>query len=243
MSETPSQPEQEPEIQETEKQEYNFELMNDLEVAMTSLVTQLKDKIEQGDYGVLLGDDAKGRIPTLVLGKILKERGPEPKETDDDIKIYFLAAGRLFQEAEEIQRARDYIKKLNFGHKKVLIITEFVSDGFTLKNIARTFKKSMNEFDYAVVFTSHDRLDDYLKDERFPNPLPSDSQIFVGKLGDEPDIVLKGLKKMSGVKTKRPYSPVSGLDQENRENIEKSREDSTLMAQRIIKQVWPEENK
>ena len=63
----------EPVPDDSEKQEkYHYpEVMNELRPAIVSLVKQLKEAIERGDYQTIISDESRGRIPTLVLRKTM----------------------------------------------------------------------------------------------------------------------------------------------------------------------------
>ena len=71
--------------------EFHFQEIMEIEPAMISLVSQLKKKIEKGEYDTLISDDVGGRIPTLILRKIIKELNPDQK-----LETYFIASGKTY---------------------------------------------------------------------------------------------------------------------------------------------------
>ena len=128
------------------QREYNFEEeMEQLEVSMISLVLQLKDAIVEGDYSSFLSDDTGGRMPTLVLKYIsdivFEKLKKESNKNKEKVKAFFLAAGRDLPEpnkeyqSKKYQEVINYLKKMNFGDRKILIITQFIDSGNTLKSI------------------------------------------------------------------------------------------------------------
>jgi len=44
----------------------------ELREPIQNLLEQLRDKIDKGEYGVIIGDDASGRIPALILDNVIK---------------------------------------------------------------------------------------------------------------------------------------------------------------------------
>lgn len=71
--------------------EFHFREIAEIEPAIISLVKQLKEKIESGEYDTLISDDVGGRIPTLVLRKIIKEHNPDQK-----LGTFFIANGETY---------------------------------------------------------------------------------------------------------------------------------------------------
>ncbi|OGZ69885.1 MAG: hypothetical protein A3D44_03230 [Candidatus Staskawiczbacteria bacterium RIFCSPHIGHO2_02_FULL_42_22] len=153
-------PDQQPSIEEREGKEYNFDIMNKAEVSMARLVKKLKNNIEDGDYSALLSDDTGGRIPTLVLRKIMLEKGP-----NKNIKTYFLSAGlgntpmKFMDDRSEkrkYQKMITYLKNMDFGDKKLLVVTEYMSMGNTLDGIGEALKDIGANFDFAIQSTNED---------------------------------------------------------------------------------------
>jgi hypothetical protein len=108
---------------------------------MVLLVEQLKNGIESGEYSALLGDDVKARIPTLVLEKIFKEKASKDNNSDERIKTYFLTGGRdIITHPENLDKVEDYLKKLDFGDKNILIVTEYISFGDTIKFFSKALQ-------------------------------------------------------------------------------------------------------
>ena len=199
-----------------QKSEYYFEEMKEIEPAMVSLVSQLKEKIENGEYSSLLSDDVGGRIPTLILRKILREKGPNP-----NIKAHFLAAGhhmpgwedsvdemtgyhsgsKEMHNEKDYEKVKEYFKKLNFGSKKILVVTQYTFHGETLKKIGRAlYDSGVKNFDFAIMHAA------------FPEEVGhiggfSRSQVFIGEAKYN-SVFHSDHEGFSGVRRKeREYSP------------------------------------
>jgi hypoxanthine phosphoribosyltransferase len=232
-------------VSEQAERKYNFELMEKIEPAMTSLVEQLKSGIEVGEYSALLGDDTKGRLPTLVLSKIFRKEGPP--DLDGKPKTFFLAAGRQFAYMVGHDSVKKHLESMDFGNKKLLIVTDFIDSGDTLKGIAYELNRAgVHKFDFAALYAG-DLADDYFKDavqelnleSKSNNPAEAHNY-FLGELKEEP-YFLPQLRDLSGVK-KTEDSLTAKKSLENTEDMKKSREDINLMAERIMKQVWEEKS-
>jgi hypothetical protein len=190
---------------------------------MISLVGQIKKGIEEGKWSSILSDDVGGRIPSLVLRKILQEKGP-----GKSFKIFFLAAGQgmpgwEYPDEEDFSMSRDYpeprisgekdyenLKKylasLDFGDERVLIVTEYAFKGKTMEKIGLAMgdAKVGNKFDFAIMHnTGFSDVTQRL--EAFKHM--SGSKIFIGEenYGSQ---FSEGHKELSGVRKAKAYSPI-----------------------------------
>lgn len=120
-------------------EKYHFEEIADIESAMISLIGQLKDKIDQGAYDTLLSDDAGGRIVTIVLRNIIKERHP-----DQALETFFVASGKGYlptvKNKERYAKLQEYLKKITQKTNKALLVTQFISSGKTILNMLDALK-------------------------------------------------------------------------------------------------------
>lgn len=130
---------------------YNFpEVMAELKPAMLSVVEQLKEAIESGEYNTLISDDAAGRIPTLILRKIIQEKSPNGK----DLKMIGLALGRGWRWDNKLD---DYIKENREQWGKSLLVTEMTYDYRTMRSVYKYFDKNngYTNYDIAVAFVTN----------------------------------------------------------------------------------------
>jgi hypothetical protein len=91
--EEPISPEKSNEKEVVEKH-YHFEEMAEIEPAAIELVKKLKESIEEGKYDALISDDAGGRIPTLLLRKIMRKIRPDKEVPTLFVKGGFSTPGR-----------------------------------------------------------------------------------------------------------------------------------------------------
>jgi hypothetical protein len=86
----PNQPKKEPELTEKEVKRTSIKsrFIEQLRYPAESLIWQMKKEIDEGKYGMILGDDASGRLPSILLKQVIDKAN--------------LAAGRAKIEAKFI---------------------------------------------------------------------------------------------------------------------------------------------
>jgi hypothetical protein len=132
------------------KPEYHFKTIEELEPAMANLVAQLKEKIEAGEYDTLISDEVGGRIPTLVLRRIIQELNPEKK-----LNTFFVCGGFKFRGDKSYNEMVEFFKQKDGEIKKALIITEFIFQGTTIERMGNALSEGTSgdiEWDVASLF-------------------------------------------------------------------------------------------
>lgn len=153
-----------------QKQEtpYHIPAMAELEPAMIDLCQKMKDKLLAGAYDYIISDDKTGRIPSLIMKKVMEDLLPEKK-----IPILHVAAGRRLSWAvrvvtnygrEENQSKLDfkqaepyYDQTLDAFNKyvkpavknKALIITEYIHSGNSVNALKYFLHQARIKFDIA----------------------------------------------------------------------------------------------
>lgn len=133
------------------KQENNILLKEvaELEEPVKKIIEQIRERIEKGEYGLIIGEDASGRIPTKILGGFISEiskiRGlPTPD-------IIFIP-GKFNAENDVTEKFEKHISKYNIkGKERTLIITEAIQTGGSLKVLCDLLKNLHFEVDIATV--------------------------------------------------------------------------------------------
>ncbi|OGZ68994.1 MAG: hypothetical protein A3D44_00315 [Candidatus Staskawiczbacteria bacterium RIFCSPHIGHO2_02_FULL_42_22] len=240
MKEIMPVPQEDLEPEAKHEKKYNFEKMAEIEPAAASLVEQLKEAIVNAEYSAILSDDAGGRIPTLILDKIFKEKSPEK------IKTYFLAAGidlhyineSYNKNTEEYKAIIRYLEKMDFGKKKTLIVTQFCGSGKSLESIGLLLRSiGINQFDFASLYKYHISPSKEQLRQSFDRKF--ESKLFFSKEEKVPKWIIQDHEAISGVRKKMGINPSVEIAA-SYEHIKKSREDVKLMAERVIEKVWPE---
>ena len=187
--------------QKNELKKFHFEEIAEIEPAMTSLVSKLKENIESGKYDTLVSDDIGGRIPTLVLRKIIKEISPKK-----DFGTFFIAGGRYFpDQADKAKYSKflDHLKHIARDSKSALLITQYVFRGGTIRGLRRELLDvGLKNVDVAVVGSLPAKEEIY----NYVDKALDTEHLFVGSR--EHHHINEGHEKLSGVrKTQKEYSP------------------------------------
>lgn len=145
--------------------------------AFVNLCAEMKAEIESGKYDILVGDDAGGRIPTLLLWEVMKLVAPEHK-----VKTLFVAAGRSpddkensyisapnglntgrSREDDNWDSQRAYLKRGISDSKHISLVTQIMVDGRTMLLLTKALKEvGVSNIDIAALFAGSNRkLEDF----------------------------------------------------------------------------------
>jgi hypothetical protein len=206
----------------------------ELESLILPLVKKLKESIDKGEYDMLIGDDASGRIPTLILRGVINDRNrklnPDLKSSESEIKTRFVAGGQL----RSIEQLKSAIEKLRPEvKKKALVVTEYIYSGKSMERFSSILKNLNIPFDIATLkseFTSNgSNFQRFLNELRdigeflgIADPrsefgqdniiIPKNSKFYYGKRASEEDQeeapLIYDKPEMSGVEKniKEPYA-------------------------------------
>ncbi len=112
---------------ETERK-FHFQGIEEIESAVESLASSLKEKFDKNEYETIISDDVGGRIPTLILRKLIKKVHPE-----NNINTYFLSAGKAIPDTGIKSEAEAFFQFLLSQAKKFQKVTLMITGSF--KNI------------------------------------------------------------------------------------------------------------
>lgn len=132
------------ETPEEEAEDYIPELEN----PARRLLGLLRERIDKKEYDSVLGDDADGRIPTLLLGNAIKEIYGEEKK----LEIVFVQGGTLlWKEPEHADEVKAYLERMRdkLG-TRTLIVTEEILAGHSSENLALILRSLGIEADVAT---------------------------------------------------------------------------------------------
>ncbi|MFA6273807.1 MAG: hypothetical protein WC662_01475 [Candidatus Paceibacterota bacterium] len=129
------------------KKENNQELspmIEALRIPAENLLKQMKYSINNGEFKTIIGDDASGRIPTLIINNVIKDIYKEKGYTEP--QIMFIAGSRGLGEVSEkevkIDKTKEHISKyLKNKEGKTLISTEYIQYGSSLKSLGEALKE------------------------------------------------------------------------------------------------------
>lgn len=128
-----------PNLEKQDVGEVVFEEVAELELPIKIIIEKIRTRIENGEYGLIIGDDASGRIPTLILGNFIKTISEQKSLNKPNI---IFIPGKLMRPILNFESGmRSKRKKLEehinkFGaakDKRVLMVTDTVLTGGSLK--------------------------------------------------------------------------------------------------------------
>lgn len=181
--------------------EFHFNEIAEIEPAMLSLVDQLKDNIETGEYDTLISDDVGGRIPTLVLRKIIRLINP-----NQQIDTYFVAGGKTYlpgpEKGDQGEQLQEYLTKIGSKAKKALLVTQYIHTGSTIIKLTEALKETgLSSFDVAAV----DVMPHFEKEKSLRDKLAINN-LYIGS--DEWHHLHEEHERVGGVrKPRKEYSP------------------------------------
>lgn len=220
----------------------------DLFDPIQKLITQLKEQIEAGEYKYIIGDDASGRIPALIFHNLMKRISEDQSLPEPE--LYFLAGSGIhstdLEKEEKVKKLEDYIKPALSGvnneigeKKKILIITDTVNTGSSLKPLTEALKKQGVEFDIATIALLD--ANTYEGAEREKEEYLG-AKIFYAKI-DVPRIYENRIKGINGVR-KNPEDILASrnTNRNSRQLVKEAREDVKILSDQIYdwyKQKFP----
>ena len=156
---------------------YNFKELEAIEPAMISLISQMKEKIQNGNYDTLISDEAGGRIPTLIIRKVIKTLHPEL-----ELKTFFVSAGHStpYDQTERYENLREYlVQNIIKDEQKALIITQFLFTGKSLYRFISILKEAgLNNFDLAAMNAYVNHIESVL--DELKQLLPQGNKFYYG---------------------------------------------------------------
>lgn len=209
--------------------------IEDLRRPMESLLRQLRERIEIGGYDFVVGEDASGRIPALILGKVLeilqKERGGNP------LKIKFFAGRATERVLEEEISSWETNSGVGEKHEPptALVVTDTIRTGKSIKPICSGLDKNGFEFDVATA-----GFEGYRKEfESVQKAIGRN--IFCGRVGSTPQIYgkhkLAGIVKSGGEPHSKAYKTYKHdkLSELVQEKINRARKDAKQLADELVR--------
>lgn len=127
----------------------------ELETDTVSILNKLREDIEKGSYNAVLGDDASGRIPALVIWHFLAEIYARRGFAKPAMRFVAGSAGSDAGTQDEldayISRIKNDVSNEAEENKKVLVVTDFIDSGASLQGILDSCDKHGLTFDIASI--------------------------------------------------------------------------------------------
>lgn len=153
----------------------------ELKKPMQRLLEQLRERIDRGDYQLIIGDDASGRIPARIMHWVMQEVYKEKGFAGPDIR-FFAGSGRLDglgQQIEKFKKIENFLEvpiidikyhydnnipvpnALRHSITHVLIVTESIQTGIALLPLTAALRKQGINCDVATVGLDWDATDEF----------------------------------------------------------------------------------
>jgi hypothetical protein len=208
-----------------------------LEKPLKILLSQLKERIDRGEYQLIIGDDASGRIPTFVFDRFLKEFYVEkgyktPKTIFIAGSRYATIEGRKNKE-KKILNYLHYVSQKHFQGGlpvRTLIVTDTIATGSSIEPIVRSLMRKGALFDVATIslIGKGSEIKNIVKN--------SGGKIFSGG-NDVPSIYHKlsmsGVRKEDADLFSKTVREIPGSFFQN--DINKSRHDALLLTDKLLR--------
>lgn len=236
---------------------HHREAFKQLEKPTIALVRKLKEAIDKEEYNTLIGDDASGRVPTLILRKVMSDRinigNPllSPMEKRESLMTYFVSGGQGLSDETlgYLKLFFESIKKA--GNKKFLLVTEYIQSGRSASKLADILESAGVNFDIASTFIDPEASEILAKIEVGGHKIFSGSKMRVPPKiwGHEGISGVVNIKTSSNGRVLEAHAvpfvkdleimPLAKERQlEIQQDINNAREDVNLLSGRVIKKVW-----
>lgn len=246
-------------IEKHDDKEIVFQEVAELELPIKIIIEKIRPRIENGEYGLIIGDDASGRIPTLILGNFIKtiseQRGLNKPNI---IFIPGKLMGPIFGFSSESMRKKleNHIGK--FGateEKRILIVTDTILSGGSLEILVKLLKKSGYICDIATIGIEKEPIDIEAppRDLEYPETETREDilrgvEIISGEYNGEDNLhpntpkiyrekTLSGVTKKAG-QTKSTTLKYAESDEDEKgmiqDQINQAREDANVVTQHLI---------
>lgn len=222
----------------TERPEFHDSRIEELQRPLESLVEELLPHIREGKYSLLIGDDTSGRIPTLILRKVINS--VYGKIGIPDIPTVFFSPGLASTEDETKLREkaiREYILRPN---TRALIATEYIRFGTAVAGIGDPLRRIGIACDIATIGAtfknksnmsmSHLDLNYQLK-----NLISNGTRIFIGDSSSGSCPRIYSAEELNGISSRRGIS--LKVLPEHRTTVIQARSDVNTMAGLLTVQI------
>lgn len=156
----------------------NYEQIGQLKEPLTLILEQMRSQIANHEYGIIIGDDTSGRIPTLILSRVINSiynfQGENPAivtfaQGSSDKDYYYAMATHL------IEKTRRFREK-NEKKEKALLVTEFLGKGECVNTFIEILKNMKVTTDVAAVESFYPK-----ELYHHQKAVPVNSALFIGK--------------------------------------------------------------
>ena len=137
-----------------ENKEMKNPVIEALRYPIKNLLGQLSNSIEGSKYNLIIGDDASGRVPTLIFNKVISDVYKKKGAKKPDV-IFLPGSGTdAIIAIRNIEKyMEDIFKKrgIDPGKTKILIVADTIMSGESLRPLSFALRGKKIEYDIATV--------------------------------------------------------------------------------------------
>lgn len=174
------------------------EVMNDVKERLRPILQELKSDVEANKIGMILGIDGGGRVPALLLARVLKYKA--------SIETRFVTGNKNVDNEDKIKRLEELIGhfstdefKGQLGDREVIIMDDIVASGHSVDLTCQALKRVGIKYRICALAKEASQLSSDISEiEEF-----LDAKVIVGNTGtplDDEYPEIYGKHKMAGVK-------------------------------------------
>lgn len=137
----------------TEKREFAFKEIEELREPLQEVLGKIREKIDGHQYDLIIGEETSGRIPTLVVTRLMKRLYGETEK----LQALFFAGGRSVHNAAAMEKKYEGIqqslKKVldSQNAKEALVVTDTILSGGSVQPITDSLKQLGKRFDLLAL--------------------------------------------------------------------------------------------
>lgn len=197
--------------------------MKELLQPLKVVVEKLRENIKNGEYNLIIGDDASGRVPALILYQFIRD---EYKKQQKTIDLVFLAGSRETKDLDDKKaRMKEFLSSRLKADPHVLVATELIHRGDSLVPLTDVLKEMDAAYDVATVGV--------LREYRLP---ALEEKLGTGIIfGEESHPKIDGDNIIAGVEKDYEdiFSTPLSMDENQRKTFLDGRHDVDVLAKRI----------
>jgi len=215
-------------------------IIDSLERPIASILDDLSPAIERGEYSVIIGDDASGRIPTLIINDVLRSLYEDTNIPPPLVR--FIAGSRHAVDTARTTKERsvsDQVERILRDAQKsradgaVLIVTDTISSGQSLLPLTMALRDIGVEadiasigLDYANVEGQKDAMQQKLNVRNLVYGVEGTPPIYANNhLGG----VTKNAEDLFAMPSVKGYRDLSASDAEEAEQVQNEDDKETLL--------------
>lgn len=208
--------------------------VEELESPIFWIIDQLKDKLKDGHFQVLIGDDASGRIPSLIFKKVIDHIYEKNGHQKPELKFFSGTKGNIKADLKEsnTKAITEFATKQGLAGKNALLITDYIQSGAGMVSLTRGLENAGINLEVATMALNEESKSIA---KNVPYPIHDGENIVAPLVYGRYDLggVRKDKVNRDSIHAKRFRDTAPGFS--DQEDINMARRDADIVAAKIIK--------